>query len=112
MKAVSVASYFKDRHYSGHKNESFETLLLRYETYARQLSLTPKQMSMCFPNALEGTDLDLFHTHLSMDTTFPKIVQVMSCQFDSEHHQQQLPSQMQAAKLEKSMKERKHDSLF
>ena len=83
--AVSVASYLKDRHYSGQKNESFETLLLRYETCARQLSLKPKQMSMCFPNALEGTALDFFHTHLSMDSPFPKIVQVMSRQFNSEH---------------------------
>ena len=68
-------------------------------------------MSICFPNTLEGTALEFFHAHLSMDAPFPKIVQVMSHQFNSEHRQQQLLSQMQAAKLEKFMKERKHDSL-
>ena len=68
-------------------------------------------MSMCFPNALEGTALDFFCTHLSMNEPFPKIVQFMSRQFNSEHCQQQLLSQMQAAKLEKFMKEHKNDSL-
>ena len=37
--AIFVSSYFKDRQYPVLKNESFETLLLRYETCARQLSL-------------------------------------------------------------------------
>ena len=59
-------------------------------------------MSMCFPNALEGTELDFFLLHLSTDAPFPKNVQAMSRQFDSEHRQQQFLSQMQAAKLEKS----------
>ena len=68
-------------------------------------------MSMCFRNALQGTTIDSFHTHLSIDAPFPNIVQVMSHQFNSEHRQQQLLSQMHATKLEKFMKERKHDSL-
>ena len=68
---------------SGHKNESFEALLLPYENCAQQLSLTPKQISTRFPNALEGIALDFFHTHLSMNTPFSKIVQAMSRQFNS-----------------------------
>ena len=64
-----------------------------------------------FPNAVEGTALDFLHTHLSMDAPFPKIVQVMSRQYNSEHRQQQLLSQMQASMLEKFLKEQKHESL-
>ena len=67
---------------------------------------------MCLPNALEGTALDFCHTHLSMDAPFPKIVQVISRQFNSVHRQQQLLSQMQASRLEKFMKERQRDSLY
>ena len=46
-----------------------------------------------------------------MDTVFPSIALVVSCKFNSEHQQLQLSSQMQAVKLEKFMKERKHDSV-
>ena len=66
---------------------------------------------MCFLNALEGIALDFFHTHLSMNAPFSKIVQVVSRQFNSEHHQQPLLSQVQAAKLQKFKKEHKHYSL-
>ena len=64
---------------------------------------------MCFLNALEGKALDFFHTQLSNDAPFPKNVQVMSRQFNSEHRQQKLLSQLQVTKLEKFMKECKHD---
>ena len=68
-------------------------------------------MSICFQNALQGTALDVFHTHLCTDALFPKIFQAMSPHFNSEHRQQQFLSQIQAAKLEKFMKDRKHDPL-
>ena len=77
-KAASVASHFKNRHYSGHKNESFETILLGHDICARQLSLSSRQMPMCFPNAHEAVALNILHTRLSMDTPFSKIVQSMS----------------------------------
>ena len=93
-KAVSVTSYFKDSHYSGHKIESFELLLFRNETCARQLSLTPKQMSMWLSNALEDTAFDFFRTQFSMGALFMKIFQVISQQVSSEHRQQQLLSQI------------------
>ena len=46
-----------------------------------------------------------------MDVPFPKIVQVMSYQFNSEYYKEQFLSLMQAVKLEKFMKVRKHESL-
>ena len=95
-KEIGVSSYLKDRHPTGHKIESFETLLLRYETYAKQLSLNIKEMSLCFPNSLEGKALEFFYTHLLMETLFDKSIRMMTRQFNSEHHRQQLSSETTA----------------
>ena len=110
-KAVGLMSYFRDRYFTVHKSQSFEILLLRYETCAKQLSLSCKQISLCFPNALEGTALEFFHTHLTMDTPFDKIVLVMSRQFNSEHRLQLLPSERTALTLKGIMQEKKLSSL-
>ena len=66
---------------------------------------------MCFSYSLEGTALNLFLAHLYIDAPFPKIVRVILRKLNSEHRQQQFLSQIKAAKLEKLMKESKHDSL-
>ena len=68
-------------------------------------------MPMFSPNALKGIAIDFYSTCLSMKAPFLKIVRGMSRLFNSEHLQRQLHSQMQTAKLEMFMKERKHDPL-
>ena len=78
---------------------------------ARWLSLTPNQMSICFPDTAEGVALEFFQTHFSTDSPFTKISQAMSRLLNSKHHQQQSLSQKQSANQHKFMKERNHDSL-
>ena len=69
-------------------------------------------MSIYFLYALESIALDLFQNYLFIDAPIiVKIVPFMLRQLISEHFQKQYLSQIPTARLEKFMKECKHDSL-